>query len=325
MQEAVRPLEEEAKWRSREVNYWAGKWSQIAKLIPSFELTDFVVSGSDSINPYLKTVVRTPRTTYEQAIPVGVVSNNYSLAQHHDVVEKCLEGIRLAGLNAEDLNCEVGLSALGEWMNCRIYFPEQYNFSPTLDDTMKLRLECFNSVEGSSRLIILLGWLRMVCSNGLIIRETKTELRDVHGKYLDIEKIPNIVSESLQFVRSDTRQMWAWYNKPVKRWTIIAKWADEFVAVKWGKKAACRVYHICMSGYDVEIAKPFVAGKATEKPVIKGGKVPGAPDRARNLYDLSQALSWIASKRSNAEERLDWQGDIPMLIRDMEDLMRSQQ
>ena len=73
-------------------------------------------------NPYLKTIVRLPRTPFEQPVPVGVVSNTYTLTQHKEVAEKCFEGIRLAGTPTSDLRCEVGLAQLGEWMNLRIYF-----------------------------------------------------------------------------------------------------------------------------------------------------------------------------------------------------------
>jgi hypothetical protein len=83
----------------------------------------------------------------------------------------CFDGIQQAGIDPVPLRCELGLTSLGEWMNLRIYFPEshQKKLVGRADDVMDLRLEYFNSVEGSSRLVILLGWLRFVCSNGLVI------------------------------------------------------------------------------------------------------------------------------------------------------------
>jgi hypothetical protein len=74
------------------------------------------------------------------------------------------------------------------------------------------------------------------------------------------------------------------------------------------------VYHICVSGWDVEFETPFAKGDPTEKPVKRTMKVPGASEPVRNLYDVSQALSWVASRRNNPEERLDWQAAIPDLI-----------
>ena len=81
-----------------------------------------------------------------------------------------------------------------------------------------------------------------------------------------------------------------------------------------GKESACRVFHICESGHDVELTDPFASGTAIEKPVQKLGPVPGAPERVKNVYDVSQALSWIATNRTNTEERLIWQSQIPEIV-----------
>ena len=48
--------------------------------------------------------------------------------------------------------------------------------------------------------------------------------------------------------------------------------------------------------------------------MIKLAKVPGSPNKAKNLYDIAQALSWIATSRKNAEERTKWQTEVPKLL-----------
>ena len=201
----------------------------------------------------------------------------------------------------------------GEWMNFRLYFPDEYSHTPSDEQKLNLRLECFNSVDGSSRLVILLGWLRFVCSNGMVIGETKTELRDVHNQHLDLSRIPEIVAEALDKVRGDKASMEKWQEVDVETETL-KPWVNKDVTDKWNKLAACRIFHICDSGYDVEFADPFAQGTATEKPIKRTQKVPGAPEKAQNFYDVSQALSWVATRRNNPEERLQWQTDIPQLI-----------
>jgi hypothetical protein len=42
--------------------------------------------------------------------------------------------------------------------------------------------------------------------------------------------------------------------------------------------------------------------------------VPGSPERAATKYDVSQALSFVATRRNNAEERVTRQADIPQLL-----------
>lgn len=314
IEEPIDLLEETSHWRTRRVSYWAGKWQQLVKVIPKFELKEFRAHADSPSNPYLKTVIRLPRTKVEKEIPVGVVSNTYTLVQHTDVADMCFEGIRRAGMDLEQLRCELGLSELGEWMNLRIYFPKEYDHEPNDGNRVGLRLECYNSVDGSSRLIILLGWLRFVCSNGMIIGETKVELRDIHNKYMDINRIPDIVCDGLEKVNGDRQRLAKWEDIEVSLKDTLPMWINQDLSDAWGKKAACRVFHICTSGYDVEITDPFALGNATEKPTKPVMKVPGAPDNAKNLYDVGQALSWVATNRNNAEERLKWQTKIPELV-----------
>ena len=311
--ESVDVLDEAARWKSRDVRYWAGTWERLSKLIPEFKTAEFRAADYAPSNPYMKTVVRVPLTKAEREIPVGVVSNTYGLAPHKMVVERCLDGVRFAGIDPKPLRCELGLTELGEWMNFRLYFPDKYNHKPNDEQVLNLRLECFNSVDGSSRLVILLGWLRLVCTNGLVIGETKTELREVHNRHLDLNRIPEIVGEALEKVRGDQARMEKWQEVDVETETLKL-WVNKDVTGKWGKLAACRTFHICDSGYDVEFADPFAQGEATEKPIKRTQKVPGAPEKAQNLYDVSQALSWVATRRNNPEERLQWQTDIPQLI-----------
>ena len=89
----------------------------------------------------------------------------------------------------------------------------------------------------------------------------------------------------------------------------IATWADEKLSENWGKKAAARVFHICDSGDDIELKDPFASEKAIEKPARYIGQVPGSPKRAATKYDVSAALSFVATRRNNAEERVTRQGE----------------
>ena len=295
-------LEETSNWRSREVTYIAGNWEQISKNIPTFELCDFAEKNSEIVNQYYKTVVRLPLTSLENRIPVGIVSNTYTLAQHNEVAELCINGIKGCNIDVSNVRCELGLSVLGEWMNFRIYFPDEYNFISSDSNPLNLRLECFNSVDGSSRLTILFGWFRFVCSNGMVIGETISELRDIHNQNMNLSKINCIISEAMEQVHSDKTMMLKWESTQVNP-NSLAKWVDTIVSKKWGKIAAFRVFHICSSGHDAKYDDPFEAEEPSKKSMIKLEKVPGAPDTARNLYDIGQSLSWVATNRSSVGNR----------------------
>lgn len=306
-------LDETGRWHARDVKYWAGRWDQLVSEIPDFTTDEFRASEDTPSNPHMRAVIRLPRTQYEQPVPVGVVSNTYTLAQHKHVAEKCFEGIRTSGIDTQNLRCELGLTELGEWMNLRVYLPDSYIHTPEDGESLGLRLECFNSVDGSSRLLIWLGWLRFACSNGLVIGETKAELKAIHNKQMDLSPIPDIIREGLGYVDKDQQRLVTWERSPVAASTVTT-WTDTTMAKEWGKKAACRVFHICMSGWDVEYDDPFAKGAPTDKPVKPTERVPGSPETAQNLYDVSQALSWVASHRNNSEERVVWQSQIPTLI-----------
>jgi len=306
-------LDATGRWRARDVSYWTGRWDRLSRLVPAFTIEPFKVHPDAPANPHIKTVVRQPLAVTEQPIPVGTVSNSYQLAQHHEVVKRCFEGLRLVGVDPSSAKCEVGLTPLGEWMNFRAYFPDSHNYTPLDGKPLGLRLECFNSVDGSSRLVILLGWLRLVCLNGLVILETKATLRDVHDEHLNLDAIPDMVVAGMNAVGEDLRRIKGWEAAEVTS-ASLKEWANGKLSEKWGKKAACRAFHICVNGRDVEIVDPFAKGEATEKPVKSTIDVPGAARPAKTLYYVSQALSWVATQRSNTEERVEWQGAIPELI-----------
>lgn len=90
-------LKEAARWRARDVSYWSGSWENLEQLVPRFQTGDFAAGANAPANPHLKSVIRLPLNITEKPIPVGVVSNGYSLDQHSEVVEKCFVGLRQGG------------------------------------------------------------------------------------------------------------------------------------------------------------------------------------------------------------------------------------
>src|SRR3954454_15830860 len=303
----------EAAWRSRKVQYYAGDWTSIQTVLPEFELMPFSAGPDEPSNPFRQIVMCKPLSTAERPIPVGIVSHTYSLAPHREAASLCRNGLIDAGIEPSDLLYEIGVSELGEWMNFRIYLPDSYNFVDARGDPLGLRLECFNSVDGSSRLVILFGWLRFVCANGLVIGETKIEIKERHGEGLDLDNISKRIQPALEAAVGDRSRMTEWQSQKVAI-DAVAGWADDHVSKEWGKKAAARVFHICDSGKDIEIDDPFAPGPATGKPIRFLARVPGAPERASTKYDVAQAMSFVATQRKNAEERVAWQNGIPRLL-----------
>jgi len=316
--ETLELMEETGKWRTRKLRYISGSWPLVMAELPEFELVPFRMGEGEPENPFLKTVLRHPMSAAERPVPVGTVSPNYGMVPHKAVAEQCLQGIVKAGVPVDQLRFEVGLSELGEWMNLRIYFPERFNGTFRDNHDMGLRLECYNSVEGSSRLMLLLGWLRFVCGNGMVIGETVVDLRTVHtGKIdLDLQSIPEMIQEGLLQAAEDKARMNSWEEKALDN-TRLAPWADGAVAPAWNALSASKVLHICGTGRDGEWI-PFSKGMPSEKPMKPLAPVPGAPAKAQNFFDVSQALSWVATQRHDPEQRVQWQKQIPSLIAKLE-------
>ena len=148
----------------------------------------------------------------------------------------------------------------------------------------------------------------------MVIGETMVELRDTHDQRLSLAPIPTIIRNGLGKVRHDVARLNKWQATQVDA-KCIKPWVDVDLAARWGKKAACRVFHICSSGHDVDIEDPFAEGEASEKPVKPIQLVPGAVAPVKTLFDVSRALSWVGTRRNNPEERIEWQRQIPELVR----------
>ena len=92
-------------------------------------------------------------------------------------------------------------------------------------------------------------------------------------------------------------------------------WLNSTLRPAWGITAATRTYHIATRGIDVEIDRNDPAErKVSERNTSDKGNVPGANAPFANLYDISQALSWVASNNTNINKRMERQQDIKKLI-----------
>jgi len=97
----------------------------------------------------------------------------------------------------------------------------------------------------------------------------------------------------------------------------LADWVDDRVAEEWGPHAAARVWHIISVGMDGDV-QPSPKSKPHELKLNTRKKVPGCCAPVKNLYHVSQALSWVAGTRINIRERLDFVKSIPRLMQPLE-------
>ncbi len=314
------PIIEDAgsKWLDSPVRFFEGSLNDISGHIPAFERHEFSLPDSQgrSFRPHAKldTVVRLPVEGDCTCVPVGVVSKDYTLVQHTRVVEVASKALKEADISPDAVKCMLEITEYGERMALSLFLPEKYRFDPGDGHSMALRLECTNSVDGSTRFRALMGWYRFVCSNGLIIGVTRTDMRRRHSGNLDLSDMSKVLSSGIAESEKEIARFREWRKRPVSL-ERIAAWADEDVRKGWGFKAATRAYHIACTGTDIAIAGQYKDNKPTTIPIRRGRVVPGTAERCSNLYDVSQTLAWLAKERRDVQEQLEWREQIPELMK----------
>jgi hypothetical protein len=178
---------------------------------------------------------------------------------------------------------------------------------------MSMRLECFNSVDGSTRFRALMGWFRFVCSNGMVVGVTDSDVRRRHVGDLGLDDVERVLSCGVQEAIQERKTFEQWRKKEVNHTTLVP-WINKELKNKWGFKAAARLYHICRTGHDAEIVGQYKKHTPVTIPVSLAGVVPGAPAESRNLYDVSQSLAWLAKERRDLQEQLAWREGIQDLL-----------
>jgi len=305
------------KWFNSPVTHHTGTLGDIGKHIPTFERRPFSLSmpGDEppGINAQLDTIVRKPFDGDKAFMPVGIVSKEYAFVQHATVLEVATQALKDAKINLATVKAEIKITAYGERMALSLYLPKEYSFDPGDGNPMALRLECLNSVDGSTRFRALMGWFRLVCGNGLVIGITRSDVRRRHVGDLQVGDVGAVLTAGIKDSETEKRNLQSWRNRPLTGKRILP-WLKNDLRKKWGFKAATRAFHIATTGYDVEITGQYRNEDPTTIPVQKGERVKGTPELSENLFDLSQILAWLAKERRDLQEQIEWREQIPELL-----------
>ena len=302
--------------------------AQIFDHLPHFGRQPFTMSSVNgtevSVNPYLDMIYRMPTRQGESPVPVGVVSKNYRLVDHDHVLRVIEEVLADSGIDPVKIAVKAEWTAYGERARFSLIFPsdERYRVDLGDRDEMRFRVEVFNSVEGSCRLMVVAGWLRFVCSNGLILGTAVMQLR-THRQQLQIEELSRLLREAIQSAGGDQDTMSRWRSRAIEA-GVLTEWADNDVCGKWGIKGAVRVLAILRTGCDAELKGDLKDKLPSEIATAKTTDVPGItppmPDlfggcqSGRDAFEVSQALTWVAGQRTDLQEDLQWRSQVPELM-----------
>jgi hypothetical protein len=308
-------------WGGLHVTDHKGTIKELGERLPQFSVQPLSVKvGQTShANPRLLTVVRKPMNDTETPIPVGVVSTSYQLVQHHKVLDVACNAIKGIGVDLDKIEASVRLTENGERMVLNILFPDNDTYSMSLNgngDQMRLRLQCFNSVDGGMRFMAFLGWFRFVCSNGLVIGLAKVDIRRLHRSGFDVTDVGLVLSHSLSAISHEKAIYRQWMQTAVPPEKMI-HWVDGPVRKLWGAKTAARAAHIAQSGHDGKFEDPFERAKPSERRMVSLEKVPGILAPCRNAFQFSQILSWLAKERNDVQEQIERMQQISTLMKDL--------
>jgi len=306
------------KWLNSPASTFVGNLPYIYQLVPDFERRAFGLTDSDGkktrIHERLDLIVRKPFQNDQHYVPLGTVSKSYILIPHKDVLDIACEALQGVEVDPWDVQVELTMTEYGERMHLSIYLPPDYYFDPGDGYQMAMRLECFNSVDGSTKFQAFMGWYRFVCSNGLIVGITQVDMRRRHIWGLNILDIIDVLNNGLEIAGEEKTNLSKWQKIPIKIDERLISWVERDVFKFWGFKAATRTYHIAMTGYDVEVTGTYKDNKPSTIDVRETGKVPGIDDQASNAFDVSQILAWLAKERNDIQEQYEWRRKIPELM-----------
>ena len=94
-------------------------------------------------------------------------------------------------------------------------------------------------------------------------------------------------------------QKWAGTSISLDR---VRAWVDGPLVKSWNPLAACRVWAISSTGRDARFVPPFRENSTEQADRRTTAPCPGLPERAGTIYDVVQAMSWVASRRTDVDE-----------------------
>jgi len=313
-------IQRRSRWLNSDLRIYKGGVDVVRRHIPEFERRSFglIQEGGSStrLNECLDAIIRKPVDDDRDCVPIGIVSKNYVFVPHSRVLDLAVKAINKMGVEDGDIASEMILSQYGERMALSLFLPSKYDYSPGDKDVMRLRLVCWNSVEGSGRFRAFVGWFRLICSNGLIVGITRLDIRRRHAGNMNLSDIQNVLARGLDYSIQDKKKFEEWKKNNIRedKWM---PWVEGPLKRKWGIKAAARVNHIARSGYDAIVPVPILAKRVTDLYLEQGKKVPGCHSPATNAFEICQILAWIARERTDFQEQLAWQQQIPSLMKNL--------
>jgi hypothetical protein len=301
--------EAKVTWHGQAASIVKGSIPEIMERVPVFEKMPFALGKA--ANDYYDMIVSQSKNS--SPVPVAVVSRQYQLVQHHDILEVIAGALEKVNVDPRRVQADLCLSPYGEKMRFRAIIPNhRFAFDPGDGCPVGLRLTCFNSVDRSSALEFHTEWYRLVCSNGLL-EEGGDSFRRVHIWPLTIGDVAAYLEEHFELFDREGGKLAGMLNQQVSEDDLYS-WVDTEVTAAWGSYQAARVLHICCTGFDAFVRPGQHRMKPWQYEMKVLQHVPGAPEYAGNAYHICQALTWVAQQSRTVQGEWEKTRDVSRLM-----------
>lgn len=296
------------------VELFSGSLRDVAALLPEFVRKPPAPVDRASGQPLFDSLVRRAGPGVGLLdVPFGTVTRRHRLAPHARLIEAVKRPISAVCVNPGEARCELELSALGESMALSVELPDRLGFDPGDGEQLRLRLLCLNAVTGGGPRL-LLCWHRQASSSLVPVGATQMQFRLAPRPALQTDEVAPAVDAALELARAERAGLAGWRHLLLTRDRLV-KWADGAIRRVWGPRAAARVFHIAMSGWDAQAAYGFERVPPSRRTMRATEPVPALQDFAESAYDALLAAAWVARSGRDACERFERVCEIALLMR----------
>lgn len=318
-QQAARARSHDQRTREPSVSaprFYSGSLRDIAKLVPQFERQPVSGIGGHPLSgqPHLDVVLRCAGPGVGLIdVPVAVVPRHSRSLPHARVIEALDRALAAVRANPADAGAMLAIGEFGTHMALTVDLPEIFDFDPGDGSPLGLRLMCFNAVTGNGPRL-LMSWHRRASDVSIAVGITRLEYRLSHRVPVPIGEMIPSVQEAMARARSEGGELAAWRERLVTRGQL-ALWTDGAVRRTWGPRAAARIFHIAMTGWDAEPAFGFERVAPSRRTMRATRPVPAAPRFAETVYDALLAAAWVANQDHHWQEHADRVVEVTLLMR----------
>ena len=189
------------------------------------------VNGSEiGINPFFDVVYRVPFRQGETPIPVGIVSKNYRLVDHHQVLRTVEDALAENGIKPADVKVRGEWTSHGERARFLVILPRRAAFGCSWPRTMKCASASSSSIQWRA---VAVSWPSpagsgFVLLNGIIVGTALIRLRQQHRQQLQVEELGRLLREAVQSTKTDRTTFEEWMGLPIDEDTLV-DWIDRDV------------------------------------------------------------------------------------------------